>query len=603
MRFEGRDEAPGAMPERVRNAPRILTRLFYNALFRKDLLIALLAVTLFSIAVDLSIPLLIEGCVNSIGLFGAGAPDREGFFTCLAALALMAVLSFLLGYLHDRLTVSLSVTVETKLRRDVCAAVLHMPLKSAERWRAGELISRGMNDTALAATAFSEALLSLCASIVVIAGCAVVMFLKCVPLAAISVAATLVSVILMGAVSRVLFPAIMERQSALGRVNVFVEESLRTFRAGLCCGRLPECRRRMARHNEDYYGRSVRAARLEGLMAPLMMMLGCLDFLLMVVFGARFTVSGVISLGTMQAFILYSRQFMEPVNELGKCFAQVQSSLAAAERVFELLDTAPEQTGTPAREEETAELSRDVELRIRDLDFSYRPNRPILRDIHLEIHKGERIALVGRTGAGKTSLVSLLLRLYEDYSGSIFLDGQDIRTMTLSALRSRITIIPQEPQMVEGSIFDNIAYGGENIPEEEIYQAADAVGLSERLRRLPRGFETPVTSAGENFSQGELQLICLARAMVRNAEVLVMDESTSSMDAETELALKRGIEALTKGKTCITIAHRLASVTDADHICVLEDGTIAEYGTHDELMAANGLYRSLYTTQLRGMEI
>lgn len=603
MIFEGRDGAPGAMPERARNVPEILARLFRGALFRKDLLIALLAVTLFSIAVDLSIPLLIEGCVNAIGLSGAGGLDREGFFVCLAALALTAVLGFLLGYLHDRLAVSLSVTVETKLRQCVCDAILHMPLKSGERWTAGELISRGMNDTALAATAFSEALLSLCASIVVIVGCAVVMFLKCAPLAAISIAATLVSVILMGAVSRVLFPAIMERQSALGRVNVFAEESLRMFRAELCCGRLAQCRRRMARHNEEYYRRSVRAARLEGLMGPLMMMLGCLDFLLMVVFGARFTVSGVISLGTMQAFIVYSRQFMEPVNELGKCFAQVQSSLAAAERVFELLDTAPERTETPAREKETTVFPRDVKLRVRGLDFSYQPDRQILRGIHLDIHKGERLALVGRTGAGKTSLISLLLRLYDDYSGSISLDGQDIRAMTLSTLRSRITIIPQEPQMVEGTIFENIAYGGENITQEQVYQAAEAVGLSERVRRLPQGFATLVTSGGENFSQGELQLICLARAMVRNAEILVMDESTSSMDAETELALKHGVEALTRGKTCVTIAHRLVSVTDADHICVLEDGAVAEYGTHDELMAANGLYRSLYTAQLRGMKI
>lgn len=601
--MKGQGGAPGAVPERARNAPQTLIRLFHNELLQKDLLAALLAVTLFSIAVDLSVPLLVEGCVNCIGVSGAGTLDREGFSACLAALALTAVLSFLLGYLHDRLTVSLSVAVERKLRQDVCCAVLHMSLKSSERWRAGELISRGMADAALAATAFSESLLSLAASIVVIVGCAVVMFLKCVPLAAISVAATVASVILMGAVSGVLFPAFMERQSALGRVNVFVEESLRTFRAELCCGRLAECRRRMARHNEDYYGRSVRAARLEGLMAPLMMMLGSLDFLLMVVFGARFTVSGVISLGTMQAFILYSRQFMEPVNELGKCFAQAQSSLAAAERVFELLDAVPERAEALELEKETAERPRKAELSVCGLGFSYRPNRRILRDINLVVQRGERLALVGRTGAGKTSLASLLLRLYEDYSGSISLNGQDIRTIPLPALRSRITVIPQEPQMVEGSIFENIAYGGEDVTAEQVYQAADAVGLSERVRRLPQGFATPVASAGENFSQGELQLICLARAMVRNAEILVMDESTSSMDTETELALKRGVEALRAGRTCITIAHRIASVTDADHICVLEDGTVAEYGTHDELMAADGLYRSLYTTQLRGMEI
>ena len=430
------------------------------------------------------------------------------------------------------------------------------------------------------------------------------MFSRCASLAAISVGTGALSVVVMGALSGLVFPLLSQRQAALGQMNTHVEESLKAFRACKAGGRMDENNRRMEDLSRAYYDRCLRASRLEYMLGPLMLVLGNLNFLLTVSFGASRILSGVITVGTMQAFIMYSRQFMEPLNAMGDYFVQAQSAMAGAERVFRLIDHANERREIASvRGPVPARRDGERGLTFEDVRFAYHRNMPVLRGMSLSLKPGERLALVGRTGAGKTTMVQLLLLFYAGYQGQIRLDGREIREMDPAELRSRFAVVPQEPRLVEGSLCDNLMYGCEGVDRGRVEQAVREIGAEGIVARLPRGLDTPMSSVGDNLSQGQLQMICLIRALLRDASVLILDEATSSMDPETEDGIKRGMDAAMAGRTCIVIAHRLSSVWDADRIAVLSDGVIAEYGTHDALMARRGIYYQLYHRQLSGKEI
>jgi ATP-binding cassette subfamily B protein len=408
----------------------------------------------------------------------------------------------------------------------------------------------------------------------------------------------------MGALSGLVFPVLSQRQAALGQMNTHVEESLKAFRACKAGGRMDENNRRMEGLSQAYYDRCLRASRLEYMLGPLMLVLGNLNFLLTVSFGASRILSGVITVGTMQAFVMYSRQFMEPLNAMSDYFVQAQSAMAGAERVFRLIDHANErQEIASARGPAPAQRDGESGLTFEDVRFAYHRNMPVLRGMNLSLKPGERLALVGRTGAGKTTMVQLLLLFYANYQGQIRLDGREIRQMDPVELRSRFAVVSQEPRIVEGSLCDNLMYGCEGVDRAQVERAVREIGAEAIIARLPQGLDTPMGSVGDDLSQGQLQMICLIRALLRDASVLILDEATSSMDPETEDSIKRGMDAAMAGRTCIVIAHRLSSVWDADHIAVLSDGVIGEYGTHDALMARRGTYYQLYHKQLSGKEI
>jgi ABC-type multidrug transport system fused ATPase/permease subunit len=301
---------------------------------------------------------------------------------------------------------------------------------------------------------------------------------------------------------------------------------------------------------------------------------------------------------------MYSRQFMEPLNAMSDYFVQAQSAMAGAERVFRLIDHANErQEIASARGPAPAQRDGESGLTFEDVRFAYHRNMPVLRGMNLSLKPGERLALVGRTGAGKTTMVQLLLLFYANYQGQIRLDGREIRQMDPVELRSRFAVVSQEPRIVEGSLCDNLMYGCEGVDRAQVERAVREIGAEAIIARLPQGLDTPMGSVGDDLSQGQLQMICLIRALLRDASVLILDEATSSMDPETEDSIKRGMDAAMAGRTCIVIAHRLSSVWDADHIAVLSDGVIGEYGTHDALMARRGIYYQLYHKQLSGKEI
>lgn len=596
-------------PKPIRDLPPVNTRVVLGRLYRcmisfRGLFLTMILLLILSLASDLIMPLVIESAINTIGYSYEFTVDFRALTFNILMIIGLAVLNTGLGIALGRISSRITLKMSMRLRQDAFQKLMNVSVMNFEKMRRGDLMSRIMNDSDLAAGAFTDSFRELFSSLLVIVGCAVIMFVKCASLAAISVGTAIISVIITGALSGIILPAFIQQQTSLGQMNAHVEESLKTFRSCTIGGRTKENLRLMHQYSKNYYEKRLKACRLEYLMGPVMLLFGNLNFLLTIVFGVRQMAAGLITLGAVQAFIMLSRQFMEPLNSMGENFVMVQNALAGAERIFAIIDMEDEKTEiTGARPSEMISRKSENLLELHDVSFAYHKNHPVLRGINLQIKKGERLALVGKTGEGKTTLTSLLLLFYPRYSGAVSIGDKELRFYEPEEMRKQITIVSQDPQLLEGSIYKNMTYGCENATREDAEQILRKMGAERFFQNLPYGLDTEINNITESMSQGQLQLICLVRALLRNTPVLILDEATASMDPETEMAVKRGMELIMKGRTCIIIAHRLSSVQDADRIAVLADGTIAECGTHDALMQKKGIYRKLFETQFLGKEI
>jgi ATP-binding cassette subfamily B protein len=380
----------------------------------------------------------------------------------------------------------------------------------------------------------------------------------------------------------------------VGRLNARVEESFSGHALMRVYGREEDSAAKFQEENEELYQASFKAQFLSGLMMPSMMFIGSLTYVGIAVLGGLMVASGQLRLGDVQAFIQYSQQFTQPLSELGGMAAVVQSGTASAERVFDLLDE-PEQDPDAADAPEIVEGRGVIEFE--HVAFSYSADKPLIRDLSFRVEPGQTVAIVGPTGAGKTTLVNLLMRFYELDSGRILLDGQDIAALTRDDVRSRTGMVLQDPWLFAGTIRENIRYGNESATDEEITEAAVATRVDRFVHSLPDGYDTVLDEDAANVSAGEKQLITIARAFVAQPAVLILDEATSSVDTRTELLLQHAMSALREGRTSFVIAHRLSTIRDADLILVMEHGDIVEKGSHDELIAAEGAYWRLYRSQ------
>ena len=559
----------------------------------------LIVITLTAIVVDIACPLLIEGCINAFWFSDGIRFDERGFGRNITLLILLYATNGILGYLHGIVSSKITLSVEKKLRQVLVGRIIRCSVRDTEQLAVGELISRTMNDTRLASETFFESLLTLFASVVVITGCMIVMLIRCKVLAVVAMTASFISVAVIGFLSGKLFPVFMSRQASLGKLSAHAEESFDSIRTCMANDRTGENIRLAKKLAKEYYGASLKADVCEGVMAPSMMLLANLSFLAILFTGTLLVMRGMIGLGTLQAFILYSRQLTEPLSELGDSFAQVQSSLASSERVFELCDISNEPVFLPGNDR-MGEKGKHIQFD--NVSFSYINDHPVLSGLKLDIRFGEKIALVGMTGVGKTTLTSLMLRFYNDYDGRILFDGREIRSMALRELRSRVMIVPQEAAVIDGTIRDNIAYGSMGASLSDVVRASETVGLSEIIEKLPEKYDTVIKKENGILSQGQLQLMCLARTLLQEPEVLILDEAVNSVDAVTEQKIIKAMEASMAGRTCIIIAHRLASVVGADRICMMQNGVIVHSGTHSELMRRNIAYRQLFMAQFLGRE-
>jgi ATP-binding cassette subfamily B protein len=387
------------------------------------------------------------------------------------------------------------------------------------------------------------------------------------------------------------------QQRALGDLNGHVEEMYTGHKIVKAFGREGQSVAEFNERNEQLYNAGWRAQFVSGIIMPLMRFIGNIGYVFVAVVGGIMVTRGAIAIGDVQAFIQYAQQFTQPIIQLANFANVIQSAMASAERIFELLD---EQEEVPEAADAKVIEHPDGEVKFEHVKFGYSPDNILMEDMNIDVQPGQMIAIVGPTGAGKTTLVNLLMRFYDVNSGRILVDGVEIREIKRGALRRTFGMVLQDTWLFNGTIHDNIAYGREGATEEEIIRAAKAANANHFIRTLPGGYNTVLNEDATNISQGQRQLLTIARAFLANPEILILDEATSSVDTRTEMQIQKAMAELMKGRTSFVIAHRLSTIRDADLILVMNHGTIVEKGTHEELLAKNGFYADLYNSQFTG---
>ncbi|WP_404442956.1 ABC transporter ATP-binding protein/permease [Microbacterium marinum] len=501
-----------------------------------------------------------------------------------------AVLTWLQGYVIN----VIMVRTMWRLRESVEAKLNRLSLSHFDKVQRGELISRVTNDIDNITQTMQQSLSGALTAVLTVVGVLVMMFSISWQLAIVA----LIALPLMGVIFGVIGPksqkAFGVQWRKVGRLNARVEESFSGHSLVRVFGREADAQERFQQENEELYQAAFKAQFLSGMIMPSMTFVGSLTYVGIAVLGGLMVASGQLRLGDVQAFIQYSQQFTQPLSELGGMAAVVQSGTASAERVFELLDA--DEQDPDADDAPTLRGGQGV-IEFEHVRFAYTPERPLISDLSFRVEPGQTVAIVGPTGAGKTTLVNLLMRFYELDGGRILLDGQDIAALTRDQVRSRTGMVLQDPWLFAGTIRENIRYGRASASDQEIEDAAVATRVDRFVRSLPEGYDTVLDEDASNVSAGEKQLITIARAFVAQPAVLILDEATSSVDTRTELLLQHAMAALREGRTSFVIAHRLSTIRDADLILVMEHGDIVEKGTHDELIAAEGAYYRLYRSQ------
>ncbi|MFC8257940.1 ABC transporter ATP-binding protein [Streptomyces sp. NPDC057291] len=501
----------------------------------------------------------------------------------------------LLMLVATRLSIRIINQVVFQLREDIQTKLSRLPLSYFDRAKRGEVLSRATNDIDNISQTMQQTMGQLINSLLTIVGVLIMMFWISPLLALVALVTVPLSVVVATKVGKRSQPQFVQQWKVTGKLNAHIEEMYTGHSLVKVFGRQEESARDFAEQNDALYEASFRAQFNSGIMQPLMMFVSNLNYVLIAVVGGLRVASGALSIGDVQAFIQYSRQFSMPLTQVASMANLVQSGVASAERIFELLDA--EEQGPDARTGgRPAELLGSVSLE--KVSFRYEPDKPLIENLSLNVEPGHTVAIVGPTGAGKTTLVNLLMRFYEVTGGRIALDGVDVAQMSRDELRSGIGMVLQDTWLFGGSIADNIAYGASReVTREEIEEAARAAHADRFIRTLPDGYDTVIDDEGTGVSAGEKQLITIARAFLSDPVILVLDEATSSVDTRTEVLIQKAMARLAHGRTSFVIAHRLSTIRDADVILVMENGSIVEQGTHDELLEAQGAYARLYAAQ------
>jgi len=513
----------------------------------------------------------------------------------LGVYAVASLLSFAQGYLLNDVVQS----VVSRMRGQVEDKINRLPLGYFDKQPRGELLSRVTNDIDNVSQSLQQAMSQLLTSLLTVVAVLAMMLWISPTLALVALVTVPISMLLAGQVMKRSQGLFVTQWRQTGRLNAHIEETFSGHNLVKVFGRQAEVEEQFREANDKLYDASFGAQFVSGLIMPIMMFVGNLNYVVIAVLGGLRVASGTMSLGDVQAFIQYSRQFTQPLSQVASMMNLLQSGVASAERVFELLDA----------EEEVAESASGVvltkgdegrargEVAFEHVSFSYSPDVSLIEDLSLVARPGQTVAIVGPTGAGKTTLVNLIMRFYELDGGRISLDGVDISAMPRRTLREDIGMVLQDTWLFEGTIRDNIAYGAPGATESQILEAARATFVDRFVHSLPDGYDTVIDEEGGNISAGERQLITIARAFLSDPALLILDEATSSVDTRTELLLQHAMAALRSDRTSFVIAHRLSTIRDADLILVMQDGAIVEQGTHDSLLAAEGAYADLYRSQ------
>lgn len=512
----------------------------------------------------------------------------------LAVYLLYSVSQLLQGFFSAKL----SQRIVSRMREELFGKIMDLPICYLDTHSHGDVMSRMTNDIENISTTVSQSLPSLFSGVLTIAGTAGIMVWYCWQLAFLSCATVILTVVATKILSSKVRKFSRRRQMLLGSLNGTVEEMVSGYRTVVAYNHQDITTEEFCRTSDALTRAGIRTDIFSGVMGPIMNCIGNIGFVIIAAFGGYFAVNGFISVGVISAFIVYAKQFSRPINELAQVYGQLQTAIAGAERVFRVLD---EESEDKAGEELENRTGADVTFR--NVSFSYEPEHPVLQQFSLSVPSGKKVALVGATGSGKTTVVNLLMRFYDIDSGEILINHQNIKGISRESLRKNVAIVLQDTVLFSDTIRSNLKYANENATERQLETAAEMSRCAEMIERMPQGYETILSGSGKNISQGQRQLLAIARAFVADPKILILDEATSNVDTRTEKAIQDAMHLVMKNRTSIIIAHRLSTIRDADLIVVMDKGKIVESGSHDSLLAQRGRYYELYMTQYAGFAI
>lgn len=576
--------------QHAENVGAALKRIVTYFIHEKTMVIGMLLIVVFGTLCGVYAPSLQSTAVDII----AGTKAGNLVQTLLLMLAVYLLYSGS-QLLQNLFSAKLSQSIVKRMREELFGKIVDLPVRYLDTHSHGDVMSRMTNDIENISTTVSQSLPSLFSGVLTIIGTVTIMLWYCWQLALLScgtvVLTLLATKILSGQVRRFS----RKRQMLLGQLNGTVEEMISGYRTVVAYNHQNITTEEFCRTADSLTKAGIKTDIFSGVMGPIMNCIGNIGFVVIAAFGGYFSIHGLISVGVISAFIVYAKQFSRPINEIAQIYGQLQTAIAGAERVFAVLDeTNEDKTGDELLEE------KDMSVTFQNVRFSYEPGHPVIHDFTLTVPSGKKVALVGATGSGKTTIVNLLMRFYDIDRGEIRINGQNIRDVSRDSLRRNVAIVLQDTVLFSDTILHNLKYGNENATDAQIQTAMEMSRCEDMLKKLPQGYHTILSGAGENISQGQRQLLAIARAFVADPKILILDEATSNVDTRTEKAIQDAMQHIMQNRTSIVIAHRLSTIRDSDIIVVMDHGEIVESGSHEALLEKKGKYFELYMTQYAG---